>query len=98
MRPSLWCLSALLALTKADYGVISNYSAYQPDNQFGDAPGQKYLSNPRLFSPIFNAPTWNDSLIEKGRPHLFFALELLGSLGPYIFSSDDLSLVYEDRR
>lgn len=81
----------------ADFGVYHDYDSYQNQSIFGGAPGQKYISDPSLFSPIFNAPIWNDSLIDKSRPHISFAVELLKSIGPYIFSSEDLSLVYENR-
>lgn len=81
----------------ADLGVHNAPDLYQKGG-WGDAPYQRYFSDPEIWSPVFDVPIWNRSAIStEGTPHILMSLEYESRMGPYIFSSDDLSLVYSNR-
>ncbi|GAB7361067.1 hypothetical protein MBLNU230_g1107t1 [Neophaeotheca triangularis] len=91
------CVSilALASRVVCDQGVIYNYTAYQ-GGEYGDSPFQTYKSDP-VRSPLFDVTVWNDSLIDQ-TSHIIFEPNYMEDgeqrVGPYLFSSKDLSLVY----
>ncbi|KAH7040783.1 ASST-domain-containing protein [Microdochium trichocladiopsis] len=98
-----WHLSLALLITisvpgvHADAPILYDYPGYNAA-QYGQAPSQTFKSSD-IIAPRLQVNTWERELVDTS-PYIFLGLwsPLGGNAGPYIYSAQDLSLVYAEQR
>jgi hypothetical protein len=96
LKQSLISLLLFTADTLADADFLSDFAALQR-GQYGDNPVQRFKSS-NISAPRFTVTKRNPAGIDK-TPYIFTDLDFIDEdgehwQGPYVFDSNDLSLVY----
>jgi len=90
-------MTATIPQVDADMPLLYDYEGYNAA-KYDQAPSQTFRSS-SIVAPRLQVNTWNRELVDKS-PYIFLGLwsPLGGNAGPYLYSTDDLSLVYAEQR
>jgi hypothetical protein len=86
-------ISSFILQVAADLPLVRNSDGYQA-GKYGETPRQKYYTSD-IDAPLFQVNTFQPSRLDSSG-HLLLSLKREDHAGPYIFSAEDLSLVYAD--